>query len=342
MRVFIFILGFFLFCVRPVQAREQEVWGFLPSWRLTNTPSVEKVDKLFFFSIPVMGNGKLEWNSLSKRVYSKAFLDHAKKVRDKGGRVGVVFAMLKDKDLDKFLKNKDYWETFFNEVDKLEKDIKGDLVNIDFEYQRSPTEILSENYFEFLAKARERMSGEMSVDVYGNTIILGSEDKLRKLFDKTDRVVFMGYDFNKRGLATPVAPLEGMPGADLEDVFLRVNKLGLSKGKFVVALPLYGYEWRTRSTEFGATIHPSSVRALATVGRMMDFVKNNPKAKFGYDEVTQTPWLSYVAGGKTQQIYYENERSLKAKVDRVKKYGYTAVAWWALGYEGKMDIDKVW
>ncbi len=344
----LFLLGSLFLSAGGVSAENiSEVWGFLPSWRLTNSPSVDKVNKLFFFSIPVKGDGSLEWSIQSKRIYSKIFAEQAKKVRDNGGRVGVVFAMLKDKDLDKFLNNKEAWNKFFDEVDKLEGEIKGNMVNIDFEYQRRPTEILNENFFEFLTKARERMSGEMSVDVYGNTLILGSEDKVRKLFDKSDRVVFMGYDFNKRGFATPVAPLEGMVGADLEDVFGRVNGLGVPKGKFVVALPLYGYEWRTRTSQFGSEIHPYSVRALATMGRMLEFVRNNAnlgkvyKIKYGYDEVTQTPWLSYVKSGRQQQIYYENERSLRAKVDRVKKYGYGAIAWWALGYEGGFDIKKV-
>lgn len=337
-----FLLGLLFLSVKSVLAENiSEVWGFLPSWRLTNSPSVDKVNKLFFFSIPVKGDGSLEWSIQSKRIYSKIFAEQAKKVRDSGGRVGVVFAMLKDKDLDKFLSNKEAWNKFFGEVDKLEGEIKGNMVNIDFEYQRSPTEILNENFFEFLTRARERMSGEMSVDVYGNTLILGSEDRVRKLFDKSDRVIFMGYDFNKRGFATPVSPLEGMVGADLEDVFARVNSLGVPKGKMVVALPLYGYEWRTRTSQFGSAIHPYSVRALATMGRMLEFVKNNPKSKFGYDEVTQTPWLVYTKSGRIQQIYYENERSLRAKVDRVKKYGYGAIAWWALGYEGGFDIKKV-
>lgn len=204
----------------------------------------------------------------------------------------------------------------------------------------SPTAILDESYFSFLSVLRSRIGGELSVDVFGNTLYKGDAGKLKKLFEKTDRVVFMAYDFYDSGLAGPVAPLAGKAGVDLENIFERVNQLPVDKGRLVVALPLYGYEWRTKTTDFGSILHPRSVRMLASLGRMEDFLKNNWKIKVNYDEVTDTPWLVYKLGSQIRQIYFENERSLMAKIGRVEKYGYGGVAWWALGYEGKFG-DKL-
>lgn len=324
----------------PVMALEDS-WGFMPYWRVGGLARVDLVGKLFFFSVPVAKDGSLVWNFQSKRIFEKAFLDKAEKVRSRGGKVGVVFAMLKDRDLDKFLNDRGTWDKFYSEASDLEKKVGATMFNIDFEYQRGPTEILNDNYLEFLKILRGKIGGELSTDVFGNTLLLGDKEKIVKLMDRVDKLVFMGYDFNKPGLATPVAPASGMAGADLEDVYNRIEKLGLNKAKVVVALPLYGYEWRTVSTEFGSRLHPSSIRALASLGRMEQFLKNNPKVKVNYDEVTETPWLTYRVGKQTRQIYFENEKSLKSKVLKVKEKGFGAVAWWALGYEGTFDLEKV-
>jgi hypothetical protein len=115
-----------------------EQWGFLPNWRLADNPRVDLVDKLFFFSVPVKGDGNLQWDFASRRIFSESFKKQSEIVRNKGGKVGVVFSMLKDKDLDKFLTNKDYWEVFFRQASELEKKIGADMFNIDFEYQNEP------------------------------------------------------------------------------------------------------------------------------------------------------------------------------------------------------------
>lgn len=336
--VFVVLVAWFLSGQKVFAKTEQ--WGFLPNWRLNNNPRVDLVDKLFFFSVPVAGNGSLKWDFASKRIYGQTFKNQAAVVIKRGGKVGVVFAMLRDKDLDKFLMDKSAWETFFREASKLEKEVGANMFNIDFEYQKSPTAILNDNYFEFLTALRSRLGGELSVDVFGNTLYRGEEEKIKRLFEKTDRVIFMAYDFYDTGLAGPVAPLAGKAGVDLENVFERVNQLAIDRGRLVVALPLYGYEWRTRTSEFGSVLHPKSIRMLASLGRMEDFLKNNSKIKLNYDEVTETPWLTYKVGTQIRQIYFENERSLKAKIVRVEKYGYGGVAWWALGYEGKFG-DKL-
>ena len=40
------------------------------------------------------------------------------------------------------------------------------------------------------------------------------------------------------------------------------------------------------------------------------------------------------------QIYFEDERSLKAKLELVKQTGLGGVGFWALGYEG--EDEEIW
>ncbi len=338
MRFVVFLLGLFFFSSKSVLAKT-EAWGFLPYWRINSNPKVEAVDKLFFFSIPVEASGKLKWDFASKRIFSDTFKKQAETVKNKGGTVGVVYSMLKDKTLDKFLEDRDAWKVFFKEAKELEEKFGGTLFNIDFEYQKSPTAILRPEYFEFLRQAREKLSGELSVDVFGNTLIKGDEVALKKLFEVSDRVVFMAYDFYPKGYAGVNAPLAGMAGADLMDVFDRVEKLGITKVKMVTALPLYGYEWRTKTSQWGSELHPRAVRMLATIGRVEREIREK-KLEVKYDEVTQSAWIVYKNNGQLRQIYYDNEKSLRVKIEAHNKKGFGAVAWWALGYEGEFG-DKL-
>ena len=51
------------------------------------------------------------------------------------------------------------------------------------------------------------------------------------------------------------------------------------------------------------------------------------------DPTAREPYLIFPENDYYNQIYYENERSLRGKLDLAKKYHLAGVALWALGYE---------
>ena len=59
-----------------------------------------------------------------------------------------------------------------------------------------------------------------------------------------------------------------------------------------------------------------------------------------WDSVAKSPWLIYTQSGAIKQIYYENDRSIQAKLDFVKNKNLGGVSLWALVYEGK--YKEVW
>ena len=59
-----------------------------------------------------------------------------------------------------------------------------------------------------------------------------------------------------------------------------------------------------------------------------------------WDELSMSPWLVFEENGKIHQIYFENEKSLSAKIDLVKQNKLGGWGFWALGYEGEDEF--VW
>jgi len=87
--------------------------------------------------------------------------------------------------------------------------------------------------------------GEISVDVFANTVIKGSATEIEELVSKVDYLVVMAYDFHRPGVdyAGSVAPLGSKVGErNITEVVERYLNLQLNKDKLVLAYPLYGYE----------------------------------------------------------------------------------------------------
>jgi len=53
-----------------------------------------------------------------------------------------------------------------------------------------------------------------------------------------------------------------------------------------------------------------------------------------------SPWFFYQQENKIKQIYYENKRSLKYKMELVKQLKLAGISIWALGYEG--NSPEIW
>jgi spore germination protein YaaH len=118
----------------------------------------------------------------------------------------------------------------------------------------------------------------------------------------------------------------------------KITEDNLPKNKIVLAFPLYGYEWKTYGSEFGAQAK-KGWSALASYKRMVDFLKSSDQ-KVNWDEASMTPWLNYDDNGENKQIYFENLESISRKVELVKKNQIGGVGFWALGYEG--DNREIW
>ena len=326
-----------------LQAQDKlETFGFLPTYMIGKTRVYgEEVDNLIFLGIEVDGTGNLIWETQAKKINNQNFLEQKKKIKESGGKNILGIKLFKDEDLDKLLENKTNRENLVKQVKQLKVEDNFDGVNIDFEYQGNPVAILSQSFLDFLDQLKLAGVGKVNVDVFANTIIKGDQEKLKALMNKVDNLIVMAYDFHRPGVdyVGPVAPIGSPVGErNITEIIEKILSVGLDKNKIVMAYPLYGYEWKTYTQDFGSQIQRGWY-LMASWNRTKELIKEK-NLEVKWDEVSMSPWVFFREGGVIHQIYYENERSLKAKIDLVRQNKLGGYGFWALGYEG--EDKSVW
>ncbi len=324
------------------EKRHFEVIGFLPPWTIKKTKlHPEVLDQLIFLGVGVEGSGDLIWDSDAQWLYSREYLSMKEEMRKQGKKNILGLKLFKDDEIDQLMTSKTAQKRLIEQVKKLVKEEDFDGVNVDFEYAGDHLGVLRDGFLGFLRDLTEAEVGEVSLDVFGNTIIKGDIERWSEIAELLDYVVIMAYDFHRPGSdwAGAVAPIRSGPGErSVLEVLESAWKLGIPKEKLIVALPLYGYEWKTYGEEYGAAVE-RGWSAMASYNRMKEFVEEE-EVEPGWDSLSMSPWLVYKDEGVTKQIYYENLQSLSVKYRLVKESQLGGVGFWALGYEG--EHDEVW
>ena len=134
-----------------------------------------------------------------------------------------------------------------------------------------------------------------------------------------DLVVVMAYDYGYAGgRPAPVAPLPWV--REVVDYTLSQ----IPRGKVLLGIPWYGYDWNITTGRPGRYIGFDEVVA-----------KNGAH---GYDQRLQTPSFQYTAAGQRHQVWYENARSVRQKLNVVVNRDLGGWAAWRLGY----DDPAIW
>ena len=132
-----------------------------------------------------------------------------------------------------------------------------------------------------------------------------------------DRVVIMAYEWGRKdGPPEPVAPLTAVRAV------LRHAVEEIPRDKLLLGVPLYGYDWaltgspRDRARRLGL----QEARLLA----------QQHGARIDYDGERESPSFRYTDGGVEHVVWFEDDRSLAAKLDLVRAFGIRGVSLWRL------------
>lgn len=318
------------------------VLGFLPHWNLEKWQINTKVfDEVVYFAYDIDNQGNIKENHISEKIETEKFKKIKKEILDQNKTLSFSVRLFEDKDIDILVQDAKSHQNLVENIE--EKLIDGDFngVNIDFEYANNPTAILNNDFVKMLEAIKKDTKAKVSLDFYSNTIIHGDADILEKIAETVDHIVIMAYDFHRPGSTHtgPVAPLRTKDNDKNIINALKIATQKLPREKLIMAFPLYGYEWYTADEAFASqTLNMPT--ALASYGRMKDFVKQNKDHKLFWDRVGQSPWLVYEQGNYIKQIYFENLSSIKLKLDLVKQSSIAGVGFWSLGYEG--NNNDIW
>ena len=106
--------------------------------------------------------------------------------------------------------------------------------------------------------------------------------------------------------------------------------------KLWLGVPNYGYDWplpflqgETRAT----SISPQYAVSLAARYR----------SSISYDETAQAPWFRYTdENGTEHEVWFEDARSIRAKLSLIPEYGLDAVSYTHLDVYKRQMTEKLW
>ena len=250
-------------------------------------------------------------------------------VRRCGGSPVLVLSSLDEEGrfdrelLSWFLNDREAQESILGQVEEavLAGGYRG--VDVDFEYaRREDREALGE----FVGELRERMhrlGRPVSVALAPKTSddqpgILYEGMDYRLLGEAADQALLMTYEWGySRGQPMAVAPV---------NLVRRVAEYAVSRiprEKLILGIPNYGYDWplpfvpgETRAKTVG---NVEAARLAAALG-----------AEIFFDEIAQTPYFYYREDGTKHVVWFEDARSIRAKLEVVRDFDLAGVGCWQI------------
>ena len=203
----------------------------------------------------------------------------------------------------------------------LEKGYVG--MDVDFEYI-SPDD--ADAYLQFLKKASERLTSSaltMNVDLAPKTYasqpgILYEAHDYPAIGAVSDSVLLMTYEWGYTyGPPMAVAPLEQVR----QVVEYAVTEIPANK--INMGIPNYGYGW-TLPYEQGI----SKAENLGNQTAVSRAASNG--AQIMFDISAQSPWYEYYRNGRRHIVWFEDVRSVAAKLSLADEYGLEGPGYWNL------------
>ena len=93
--------------------------------------------------------------------------------------------------------------------------------------------------------------------------------------------------------------------------------------KIYLGIPNYGYDWTLPFQRGSKATSISNVEAVA--------LAYEHRAAIRYDESAQSPWFRYMdEQGREHEVWFEDARSIRAKLALTQEYGLYGVGYWNL------------
>lgn len=335
--------------------QKQRSVGFLPSWVVAEKPDINlsHLTTLLYFGFTAQSDGTLNTsNAAATSFYKNGYLEQLKEdAKKEGVQWGVSIYNHNASDIEELLRCDTCQTTLARDITTLVTQEDIESINLDIEYPSIASQELRNGYSALARKVRAALpqNVELSVAIPPTSGRRARLSSIAPLAETSDYLILMAYDFHKLegDVVGPVAPLYGAPerypldvATSVEDTLRRTTP-----DKVVLGIPLYGHAWITQSAEFGSARIPGNDEiGFSKVVYLPSCAEsdNNTKDTYRWDEISQTPWFTYFdqSIGHYKQCYYENERSLAAKLNFVKEKNLAGTAFWALGFGSEIPFDK--
>ncbi|MBW7573519.1 LysM peptidoglycan-binding domain-containing protein [Caproiciproducens faecalis] len=220
------------------------------------------------------------------------------------------------------LTNPDIQNTLLENIVRTLNEKKYFGLDIDFEYIFPRDKDL---YTGFIKKVTDRLH-PLGYTVTTALAPKTSEDQPGLLYEAhdygahgalVDHVILMTYEWGYTyGPPRAVAPVNLV-----EDVLQYAVTVIPSK-KILMGIPNYGYDWTL------PFVQGSSARSLTNPGAVS--LASRVGAQILFDTKAQSPFFNYYENGKQHVVWFEDARSIQAKLELVDKYDLGGVSYWTI------------
>lgn len=200
---------------------------------------------------------------------------------------------------------------------------KYTMLTVDFEYIRQSDKEAFEAFLRKLTDIMHQNGYAISAALAPKTGanqkgLLYEAHDYELLGQMLDHIILMTYEWGYTyGPAQAVAPYD-----KVEQVIQYAVSVIPSK-KILMGIPNYGYDWKLPFRKGSAARTLSNTQAIdvaADVG-----------ADIQFDEKAKSPFFEYYDSGKNKHVvWFEDARSIQAKMELVRKYNLGGISFWTL------------
>ena len=306
----------------PSTKRSIEVNGYAIAniSQSTLTKTLPYLTYLSIFSYQARPNGSLS------NLYERTLIDSA--LSSNASPVMVVSNIGEDGGFDSdlastILNNQEIQNNLINNIISIVNDKKYNGVDLDFEYIYPKDR---EAYNTFLRNLKNRLTPiniPLSVAVApkyrdNQQGLLYEAHDYKSIGEIADRVIIMTYEWGYLyGEPMAISPLR-----EVESV-ISYAVTRIPSNKILMGMPNYSYDWKIPYTE-------GSAATTITNSRALDIALDNG-ATIYFDSSSQTPYFNYTnADGENRVVWFDDARSIEAKLSLVSKYNLAGVSYWTI------------
>lgn len=203
-------------------------------------------------------------------------------------------------------------------------------IDLDYESLASADREAYSAFIRDLGASLHKARKQLSVTAHAKTSEPGDwsgarAEDWRALGESADEIRIMAYDHaNDETPPGPIAPISWVE---------RVLQLAITEipgDKIMLGVGAYGYDWKDDS--MGEALQWADAEAIA----------QDHAAVIQWDAESQAPWFAYSdTQGRKHTVWYENARSMKAKLDLARQSSIAGVFIWRLGGEDPAIWDEL-
>jgi spore germination protein YaaH len=339
--------------ISPPPSSPYLILGFAPYWNMKklSPESLSSISHFAYFALHLRGDGTL-YTHVNRREEDPGYTNYKRLLANPSTNKPLILTfMQEDQDaLATILSSPQSRQNAITTIISSVNESSAAGINIDFEPLGDIDETARNNFTLFIEElrtqldlARNTLNSKplLTISTYASAAIKPRIWDLAALSPLTDYFVIMTYDYTmpKSDTAGPNSPLRDFSGEFEHNILKNLAELTTltPSSKLLLGIPLYGYQWDTLDN---SRYSPTTSRGITASLERIEQMLQDRTLELVWDRNSLTPYGVSTDSGTTSQIYFENETSLRLKLDLVRSANLGGIALWALGYDN--NVPWLW